>query len=211
MYLGMNLEKIKSLTKFKMGLAVLLVLLLVPGMISAQENENSKGSESVTGMDSAQNQDLANAKNELNNVQKKLRDIQQQAIQKNPQIKKDQKELRELVQTKIEEYSSGADRQRLKEISKELKGKDLRSKENRPLIKEFMKIRQKLRQAQQKAMQDKEVQKMQKQVEKKLKVAMNKVDPAAEDLIKKWEELQQKVQQLQFKAQQSKKVQPKSE
>ena len=179
-----------SLTRnpFSLGKATMATLLsaalFAAGPVAAQSAQGPEGGAP---------QPKAKGDPELRNAQKKVRDlrqklgkIQQKAMENNPELKKQRKDLQSLMKEKVKAQVDGADQKmaRLKEIRQKLRNnKDIPKAERQKLMKEFQQTSQGFQQAQQKAMKDPEVQKAQKQFRKDMRAAMKKEDPNADQLI----------------------------
>jgi hypothetical protein len=145
--------------------------------------------------------ELRNAQKKMRDLRKQLGEIQQKALDNNPELKQQRKDLRSLMQKKVKGQVEGADSKmaRLKEIRSKLQNnKDIPKSERQKLMKEFQSTAQLFQQAQQKAMQDPEVQQARKKFQKDLRAAMKEEDPNAEQLI---QDLQQAQKDFQKKLQ----------
>lgn len=142
-------------------------------------------------------QGQSSPRQQIRAIQNKLTQIEQAALEANPELKEKRKELESMVQENMEEegHNPEKDVERLKEIQKKAQSGDMDEEERKALSKEFQEKRQSLAGAQQKAMQDEEIQKAQEELNEQTLEAMKEEDPETEELISKMRQLSAQMQQ----------------
>lgn len=190
----------------RIAVAGLFAGAMVTGSAFAQE-EKAKGGGEPAAKDQAQ-QESAPSREELMQTQRKLRNLQrelgklrQQALEDNPELAEERKNLQDMLVSTMQDngHSPKKDQARMKEIQGKLQSGEVEQAEKQKLVQEMRQHQRSLMQAQREAFQNKEVQQKAKQFEENLVSAMKDADPEAESLIKEYNQTQQQMQQQMMK------------
>jgi chromosome segregation ATPase len=142
-------------------------------------------------------QGQSSPRQQIRAIQSKLTQIEQAALEANPELKEKREELKSMVQENMEEegHTPEEDVARLKEIQKKAQSGDIDKKERKELSQEFQETRQSLAGARPQAMQDEEIQKAQEELNNATLEAMKEEDPQTEELINKMRQLSAQMRQ----------------
>jgi len=138
-------------------------------------------------------QELKQAQKKIQKLRQEINDLQDKALENNPDLKQKREDLKALVKEKMraEGATPDEDIDRMKELRGKLQDNpDMKKGERQELMKEFRGTAQGFKQAQQKAMQDSEVQKKREQFQNDLQEAMKQEDPQAEQKLNELKEAQ---------------------
>lgn len=190
--------------------AAVLAGALVFGPAVAQEEKSQSGAESSGGGQQAQGaperKQLMQMRQKLQSLQRELGQLQQQALKENPELKKQQQDLQDLVVSTMQDngHTPEKDMARMREIQGKLQSKDVKQGQKQQLVQEMRKRQRALAQGRQEAFKDKEVQKKSTEFRDNLLAAMKEVDPEAQSLLKEYQETRQKMQKkmMQMRSQQ---------
>jgi len=186
---------------FKHILTGVALSALIAAPAAAQPAQGGDSGKGPGAMQKKGDPELRNAQKKVRDLRQQLGQIQQKALDNNPELKQQQKDLQSLMKDKVKGQVDGADKKmaRLKEIRSTLQGnKDMPKEERQKLMKEFQSTAQEFQQAQKKAMQDPEVQQAREKFQKDMRAAMNEEDPNTDQLM---QDLQQARKEFQKKLQ----------
>lgn len=134
---------------------------------------------------------------EMQEMQQRLSQIQQQAFENNPQLQDQAEELENLFIQTMEDAGfdpeNGLDR--LDAIQGSMQDESVSDEERQAMLEEAQEIQMELQEGQQVAMQDQAVIDAQTRFEEDLMDAMRAEDPQTDELISRFEEMQQQQQQ----------------
>lgn len=153
----------------------------------------------ASSMSKEDQQELKQAQQKVRDLRQQIGQIQQKAMKNNPDLQKQQEDLKGLVKEKMKAKGQNPDEDlsRMKEIRKKLSGsEDLPKGERQKLMQEFQKTAQSFQQAQKSVMQDEEVQEARDQFRSDLMAAMKEENPKVEQMIQDMEQAQKDFQQL---------------
>jgi len=152
-----------------------------------------------SGMSQQKKQELRQAQKKVRELRQQIGQIQQKAMNNNPDLQKQQEDLKGLVKDKMKAKGQNPDQDisRMKEIRQKLQNnKDMPKDERQKLMQEFQKTTQSFQQAQKSVMQDPEVQEARSQFRDDLMAAMKEENPKVEQMIKDMEQARKEFQQL---------------
>lgn len=134
--------------------------------------------------------------NRIHAIQRDLTSIRQQALQANPELMAQSKELEQKFQQKAEEVGYEPDKfiAKAKEIQEQVQSQTLSTEERGELIKEFAAAKKKMAEQRQAIIADKELMAMQGKLQQDTMVAMQAYDPNTKKLV---EELNRLVETIQ--------------
>lgn len=180
------MKHITRLTKFPLAAALVTGLLLSGGMAMAQQEGGGEQ------MQSEQSPQM-----ELQQLQQRLGEIQQQAFENNPELQEQAQELEQLFIDTMSDagYDPEGGLARLQEIQQEMQAQDADEENRRALLEEAQQIQMELQEGQQVAMQEQVIIDAQQSFEEDLMDAMRAEDPQTDELISRFEQLQQQMQQ----------------
>ncbi len=139
------------------------------------------------------------AQAEIQELQQRLMQIQQQAVENNPQLQDQAEELESLVMRTMED--AGFDPEggiaRLEQIQADFQDESISDEERQGMMQEAQEIQADLQQGQQMALQDQEVIEAQEAFEENLMDAMRAEDPDTDELLARFEELRADMEQQQ--------------
>ncbi|MBA1145590.1 hypothetical protein H0Z60_00820 [Ectothiorhodospiraceae bacterium WFHF3C12] len=186
----------------RMATAGLVAGAMFAGTAIAQADKQSGGDAPAAESQAQQNsgpsrQELMQTQRKLQNLQKELGQLRQQALEENPELAEERENLRDLLISTMQDngHSPEKDQARMKEIQSKLQSGDVEQGEKQQLVQEMRKHQRSLVQGQREAFQSKEVQEKAKQFEENLVAAMKETDPEAESLIQEFNQTQQQMQQ----------------
>lgn len=132
----------------------------------------------------------------LQEIQQRLAEAQQKALDENPGLQSQREELEELVIQKMEDegYDPDANMETLENAQSEIQNEDLSDEERQQMLQDAQQAQQQLQEAQQAAMQDEEVVEAQEAFQNDLMEAMREQDPETDDLIEEFRSIQQEMQ-----------------
>lgn len=149
-------------------------------------------------------QKLQAKRQEIQQLTQRLRKIQKNATQANPDLKAVQKEYRDLVVNAMSsgDYDPNAEVERIRALQSELQssGGDLADDERQAKSQELQQKKQQFRRKQQEAMQDEAVQTARLELDEKMKSAMKEQNPNAGEILAQLNQLQQEYKSLLQKA-----------
>ncbi|HKJ71337.1 MAG TPA: hypothetical protein VKA55_06255 [Gammaproteobacteria bacterium] len=129
---------------------------------------------------------LEKARQKAQSLQKKIGNLQSQALENNPDLRKRQEQLKQRVQKKMAENGFSADKQqRFKSLRGSLGQQGTAGKASREDMQDLRKLMKARRKAQQQAMQDPGIQKARQGFRDDLMAAMKEEDPKAPQLVSK--------------------------
>ncbi|SEO43376.1 hypothetical protein [Aquisalimonas asiatica] len=133
---------------------------------------------------------------ELQQIQQRLAEVQEAALENNPGLEQQRDELEELVIRKMEEagYDPDASMQTLESVQADMQDESLSDEERQQMLQEAQEAQQDLQEAQQVAMQDDEVVEAQQAFQDDLMEAMREEDPETDELIEEFQQIQQDMQ-----------------
>ncbi len=136
---------------------------------------------------------------ELQEIQQRLGQIQQQAFENNPELQEQAQELETAFLDKMKEggYEPERDMERLQELQQRFSEEDVSESEREDMMAEAQEIQMNLQEGQQMAMQDDEIIDAQNRLQNDMLDAMRAEDPETDDLIARFEQLQQEQMQQQ--------------
>jgi len=183
------------------GLAI-AASLAVATPLQAQDAPQSKSTPqlksvppTMTPEQSKQMKEIQSLHTEYMQLQKQLAQIQREALEAHPELKKQEQDLHDLVMAKMNSNGHNV-KDEMTEINKleeELKSTKTTDKERNSLMIEYQKKAMEFRNAQTQAMQNPDVKAAQQKLIDSVVSAMKEKDPKTEQLMK---EMQQKGQQL---------------
>ncbi len=134
---------------------------------------------------------------EIQELQQRLMQIQQQAVENNPELQAQADELEDLVKRTMEDAGFDPDGAiaRLEQIQEEFQDESISDDERQVMLEEAQEIQMDLQQGQQAAMQSDEVIDAQETFENNLMDAMRAEDPETDDLLARFEELRAEMEQ----------------
>lgn len=188
----------------KRNLGVVLATLLSLGFaapaLSGTSSDSASEQPAKSEQDMSAMQKLQAKRQEIRQVTGKLRQIQREATQANPDLQAEQKDFRDLVVDTMstDDYDPSAEIQDIRNLQTELQngGGDLAQEERQAKTQELNNKKKQFRSKQQAALQDEEVEAARRELDQKMEAAMTKQDPTAGDLIAKLEELQQEYKDI---------------
>lgn len=133
---------------------------------------------------------------ELQQIQQRLAEVQEAALENNPGLQQQREELEDLVIRKMEEagYDPDASMETLEAVQADMQDESLSDEERQQMLQEAQEAQQDLQEAQQVAMQDDEVVEAQQAFQDDLMEAMREEDPETDELIEEFQEIQQEMQ-----------------
>ncbi|MDN3517919.1 hypothetical protein QWY84_09875 [Aquisalimonas lutea] len=157
------------------------------GSVAAQSSQGQ-------GQGQGQGQD-SNPQMRLQQIQQRLAEAQQKALDENPGLQSQREELEELVIQKMEEegYDPNANMETLENAQSQIQNEDLSNEERQQMLQDARQAQQQLQEAQQAAMQDEEVVEAQEAFQNDLMEAMREQDPETDQLIEEFRSIQQEM------------------
>jgi chromosome segregation ATPase len=142
-----------------------------------------------------QMQEIQGVHAEYMELQKRITQIQRDALQAHPELEKQEQSLRDLVLSKMSSSGKNAkeDMDEIMKLEEKLRSSDTPASERETLMSEYQKKAVAFRNAQNEAMKNPEVQAAQKKLMDDVMTAMKEKDPQVEQLM---QQLQQKQKQL---------------
>lgn len=133
---------------------------------------------------------------ELQQIQQRLAEVQQAALENNPGLQQQREELEDLVIRKMEEagYDPDSSMETLESVQAGMQDESLSDQERQQMLQEAQQAQQDLQEAQQVAMQDDEVVEAQQAFQNDLMEAMRAEDPETDELIEEFQQIQQEMQ-----------------
>ncbi|WP_290651549.1 hypothetical protein [Aquisalimonas sp.] len=133
---------------------------------------------------------------ELQQIQQRLAEAQEQALEANPGLQAQREELEELVIRKMEEagYDPDASMDTLESVQGRMQDESLSDEERQQMLQDAQEAQQDLQEAQQVAMQDEEVRQAQQAFQDDLMDAMREEEPETDELIEDFQRIQQEMQ-----------------
>lgn len=131
----------------------------------------------------------------LQEIQQRLAEAQQKALDENPGLQSQREELEELVIQKMEEegYDPNANMETLENAQSQIQNEDLSDEERQQMLQDARQAQQELQEAQQAAMQDEEVVEAQEAFQNDLMEAMREQEPETDQLIEEFRSIQQEM------------------
>lgn len=128
---------------------------------------------------------------------KKLKQIHDKAVQKNPELAKEQKQFQDKVRDEIKNqgYDLDSGQERMQSIAKKLQSKDLNDKQRKQAMQKFQKERGQMMKARSAALSQPEVKKSGEQLQDDTISAMKKQNPKTKELIAEMKNLRKQMQQ----------------
>lgn len=172
--------------------------LLLASPLYAQPNQPAPSGNSPHSSGDAgqmqQNQEAQQKLMEMRDLQKKQQKIQKEVLENNPELKKQEEELRQIVQETLDKHlaEENVDIDRLQELQAKLQGgQDLGEEKKAELENEFRQKVGKFRKAREKALNDPEITEKREALIK----GIEEKSPEAVKIGQKLEELQKEIQQ----------------
>lgn len=136
------------------------------------------------------------AQMEMQQLQQRLVEIQEQAFENNPQLQEQAEDLETLfIDTMVDAgYDPEGGLDRLREIQGEMQSEETSDEQRQSLMQEAQGIQMELQEGQQVAMQEQAIIDAQSDFEEDLMDAMRAEDPETDDLIARFEQMQQEMQ-----------------
>lgn len=133
---------------------------------------------------------------ELQQIQQRLAEVQQQALEDNPGLEAQRDELEELVIRKMEEagYDPDSSMETLENVQGQIQDESLSDEERQQMLQEAQQAQQDLQEAQQVAMQDDEVVEAQQAFQDDLMNAMRDIEPDTDEMIEDFQRIQEEMQ-----------------
>lgn len=133
---------------------------------------------------------------ELQQIQQRLAEVQQEALEENAGLQAQREELEELVISKMEEagYDPDASMETLENVQGQIQDESLSDEERQQMLQDAQQAQQDLQEAQQAAMQDDEVIEAQQAFQDDLMEAMREIEPDTDEMIEDFQRLQQEMQ-----------------
>lgn len=125
----------------------------------------------------------------------KLEEIHEKTIKNNPELKKEQKQYRDMVQSAIknEGYDVESGRAELQSLSKDLQSGDMSKDKREQAMQKFQSERKKMTKARRQAMNKPAIKKAQKKLQSHTMAAMKKQNSKTDNLVKSLREIQKKM------------------
>ncbi|MEX0729177.1 MAG: hypothetical protein WED00_17490 [Aquisalimonadaceae bacterium] len=173
-------------------MAVLTAALLVSGGIAMGQGQAPAP---APGQGQGQGQGDG-AQMELQQLQQRLAQIQQQAFENNPELQEQAQALETLFISTMADagYDPEGGLARLREIQGEMRNEATADERRQELLQEAQQIQTELQEGQQVAMQEQVIIDAQEDFEEDLMDAMRAEDPETDDLIARFEQVQQQMQ-----------------
>ncbi|QIT57176.1 hypothetical protein HC341_07840 [Aquisalimonas sp. 2447] len=133
---------------------------------------------------------------ELQQIQQRLAEVQQQALEDNPGLEAQRDELEDLVVRKMEEagYDPDSSMETLENVQGQIQDESLSDEERQQMLQEAQQAQQDLQEAQQVAMQDDEVVEAQQAFQDDLMDAMRDIEPDTDEMIEDFQRIQEEMQ-----------------
>jgi inhibitor of KinA sporulation pathway (predicted exonuclease) len=165
-------------------------LALAP-VLAAQTFGSSGGGENQQAFDEA--------RQTVMQLGQKLTEIEEAAVEENPELQQKREELQKLLmKTMTEQGAKPQERiERLQELQPKLSGSGAAGGDREELMQEFREQQKALMEAQNKALQVPEVREARQELQQETFAAMKEIDPETEKLVKQLREAQQRAQELQ--------------
>jgi hypothetical protein len=184
-----------SMTKLVRRIGVWLVLLVAAGIpLTAAAQSADRGAADGGAAQGAQDPQALLA--DMEQLQQRLLQIQEQAVAENPELRKQAEQLQQTMLEAMREEGHDPEQsiQRLQELEQRLRSPETGAAEHEKLIAEMRAEQQKLMAAEQAVSQREEVQKAREQFMENLLSAMREQEPRTDELMAS---LKQKSEQLQ--------------
>lgn len=152
----------------------------------------------LTPEQSKQMQEIQGVHAEYMELQKRIAQIQRDALQAHPELGKQEQDLRDLVLAKMSSdgKNAKADMDEIIKIEEKLRNTETPAAERETLLGEYQEKAVAFRNAQNEAMKNPEVQAAQKKLMNDVMTAMKEKDPQAEQLMQQWQQKQQQLSQM---------------
>lgn len=160
-------------------------LLSLVAMVSVLAGPAAHADEKGDAKQQAYAKSLQQTRQHLQEVEKKLSDIQKDTIASYPDLQKQEADFRSLLMSTMssENYNADQEMKRLTDIQAQLSKKDMDPQEKRKLFREFLKRKSRFQQAQSKAFSEPKVQKAQTDLQDAMVNAMKKKHPETQSLL----------------------------
>ena len=178
-------------SRYLIGSLLLVVGLLTAAVAQAQPPQGPQlSAEQIQQMQALRQQGME--------IQKKIGQLQQQAMQGSPSLQKQSKELQDMGNTILKAQGLDVEKTiaRLEELKGEFGKEGATDAQKMAVQKEAMGIQQKLQKAQDAAMADPKVKQAAAKMENDLIAEMTKLDPTVPEMLKKMESLDQQMRQV---------------
>ncbi len=144
-------------------------------------------------------QEFMQIRAELQQLQQQLGQIQEQVLENNPELQRQQEDLRNQVMETMKEQGAKPEQDinKLKTLQAELQNEELPEEKRQEKIQEFRETNMSLQQAQHQAMQDEDLQKVQQSLNDDMLTAMVDANPETEKLLSQLQQARQKLMQIQ--------------
>lgn len=138
-----------------------------------------------------------NPRMQLQQIQQRLAEVQQQALDENPGLQAQREELEELVMETMEAegYDPDANMETLESVQGQIQDESLSDEERQQMLQEAQQAQQQLQEAQQVAMQNEDVVEAQQTFQEDLMSAMRELDSETDQLIEEFQRIRQEMQQ----------------
>lgn len=178
-------------------LCVGLLLLAAPATGICEQGEG-KANESKGQKQQSIKQQYQRILQRAEELQAQLQDIQQKALQNNPELKKQKQDFEKFVKKTMDNNlkAQKVDTKRMEEIRKELSEEDLGQEKKQKLQKEFRQHILGYQKARAQTMQNQEVKKKRQNLINRTKTAMIKENPETEQLLEELHSLSQELQRM---------------
>lgn len=147
-------------------------------------------------------QEFMQKRAQLQQLTQQLGEIQKQAMDHHPELKKQQEDFRKLMISKMQANGHSPEQAigHLKTLQTKLQDKNIDPKKRQAMISDFRNTSMELEQAQREVMQDKDVQKARKSLTEAVLTAMRNEDPRTDKLISQVNETRRRLVQIQRQA-----------
>ena len=177
-------------SRYFTGSLLLVVSLLTAAVAQAQPPQGPQlSAEQIQQVQALRQQGLE--------IQKKISQLQKQAMQGSPSLQQQSKELQDMGNAVLKAQGVDVEKSiaQLQTLKGEFDKEGLTDEQKQKVQTEAMGIQQKLQQAQADAMADPKIQQAAAKIEKDLIAEMTKLDPAVPEMLKKLDSLDQQMRQ----------------
>lgn len=163
---------------------------------AAKEVKEKKG-EDKADIKEAKRSKLGEYREQLGKLSKKIRDIENKAVDGSPKLGEEQSQLQALIMKAVEEEGDGFKeaREKMKELGKKIQDETLSEVERQKAIEKHRQYDMRVRKAYQKVLNTKKVRNARKEYSEHLVEAMREENPQTDELIEQYRELARKFQQ----------------